>query len=244
MQIWPTAYYFMEPVTPKVITNERRETWRNVALLLLVALVVVGGSFFIDIQDLSAGVARAGIWGPVLLVVLKASTIVFAPLSGSPLYPLAGALFGPWWGLLYIMLGESLGGSIAFWLSRKYGGVVARRFLSQKNFAFLAAALSYMETVKGLLVARVVFSPLQEVVCYAAGLTRIAFALFFIIHTVVGVIPAALLVWFGSALAVAGSSWGILGVFLLGSAASAFGVYIFFRFVHSRALASVEENKV
>jgi hypothetical protein len=75
-------------------------------------------------------------------------------------------------------------------------------------------------------------------------LTRIAFALFFIIHTVVGVIPAALLVWFGSALAVAGSSWGILGVFLLGSAASAFGVYIFFRFVHSRALASVEENKV
>ena len=104
----------MEPIAPEVFKSERRETVRNVILLLLVALVVIGGSFLIDIEELSAFVARAGLWGPLALILLKASTIVFAPLSGSPLYPLAGALFGPWWGLLYIMLGESLGGSIAF----------------------------------------------------------------------------------------------------------------------------------
>jgi membrane protein implicated in regulation of membrane protease activity len=60
----------------------------------------------------------------------------------------------------------------------------------------------------------------------------------------VGVIPAALLVWFGSALAVAGSTGGVLLVLLIGSAASALGVYIFFRFVSPRALALVKEDKV
>ncbi len=212
------------------------------ALLLLVVAVIVVGSFFIKIEDLEGWVAQTGLWGPLVLVLLKASTIVFAPLSGSPLYPLAGALFGPWYGLLYIVLGDMLGAVISFYLSRRYGRALVMRFLSQGNIKFLDAALSYMGTLKGFLIARILFSPLPEIASYGAGLTKLPFLPFFVIHSVIGLVPAFILVWFGASLSLASGPWGLLAILLVGSFVAGLGILIFFKFVQPRALAVAEEE--
>ncbi|MEK7208264.1 MAG: VTT domain-containing protein [Patescibacteria group bacterium] len=228
-----------ESQLPKTIwKTERKETVRNLALLLFVVALIVCGSFFISIEELAGLVARAGFWGPLLLVLLKASTIIFAPLSGSPLYPLAGAVFGGWWGLLYIVLGDMLGATVSFWISRLYGRKLVARLLSKSNLAFLETALSYMGTLKGFLIARVLFSPLPEVASYGAGLTKLPFVPFFLIHSSVGLVPASMLVWFGASLALAAGPLGIIAILLAGSLAAGLGVLIFFFFVQPKALMS------
>ncbi len=225
---------------------ERREVVQNLLWLLFFVALMVGGSFFISIEELATLVARVGFWGPLLLVVLKASTIVIAPLSGSPLYPLAGALFGGWFGLLYIVLGDMLGAVISFYISRQYGKKVVTRFLSASNLKFLDIALSYMGSVKGFLIARILFSPLPEVASYGAGLTQIAFWPFFFIHSSIGLVPATILVWFGASLSLSSGPLGLLAILLVGSAAAGVGVFIFFKFVQPQALAAAiqEEQRV
>ncbi len=217
---------------------ERHEVVQNFLWLFFFVALLVGGSFFISIEELAALVARAGFWGPLLLVVLKASTIVIAPLSGSPLYPLAGALFGGWFGLFYIVLGDMLGAVVSFFISRRYGKKVVARFLSASNLKFLETALSYMSSVKGFLIARVIFSPLPEVASYGAGLTTLPFWPFFFIHGTIGLVPASILVWFGASLSLGSGPLGLLAILLAGSVVAGAGVFVFFKFVQPRALAA------
>ncbi len=221
---------------------ERRETVQSLALLFIIVLFVALGSFFISIEELQSFVARAGLWGPLLLILLKASTIIFAPLSGSPLYPLAGVLFGPVYGLIYIVLGDMLGAAVSFMISRIYGKSVVERFLSKSNLAFLDTAISYMGTIKGFIITRIIFSPLPEVASYAAGLTKLRFVPFFIIHSTIGVIPAAILVWFGASLSFVESPWGLSAILLVGSVAAGVGMFIFFKFVQPKAVAEAKEE--
>ena len=233
-----------EILEPKKLWGlEKKETIQNVVMLLGVVAIIVVGSFFISIEQLGALVGRIGIFGPLLLIALKASTIVFAPLSGAPLYPLAGALFGPWRGFFYIVLGDMLGAVISFFISRLYGRAVVARFLSKGNLAFLETALSYMSSLKGFLIARIIFSPLPEVASYGAGLTSLPFLPFFVIHSVVGLVPAAILVWFGASLGVAQGPLGLLVILLVGSAAAGLGVLIFFKFIQPRALRAAAETE-
>ncbi len=222
---------------------ERREAVQNILWLFLFVGLMVAASFFISIEELAALVARAGFWGPLLLIVLKASTIVIAPLSGSPLYPLAGALFGGSIGLLSIVLGDMLGAVISFYISRRYGKAVVARFLSASNLKFLDTALSYMGSVKGFLIARILFSPLPEVASYGAGLTTIPFWPFFFIHSVVGLVPAMVLVWFGASLSLSSGPFGMLAILLVGSVAAGVGVFAFFKFVQPRVLAAAKQEE-
>jgi uncharacterized membrane protein YdjX (TVP38/TMEM64 family) len=65
-------------------------------------LVIVGLTFLFDMEKIQEWIKTAGIWAPLIFIFLKTSTIVIAPLSGSPLYPLVGLLFGFWPGILYV----------------------------------------------------------------------------------------------------------------------------------------------
>jgi uncharacterized membrane protein YdjX (TVP38/TMEM64 family) len=179
------------------------------ALLSLAGLVVVIGGLYLllhyfGITQVQQAVESAGVWAPLVFVVAKASTLVIAPLGGSPLYPLGGVLFGFWDGVLYVMLGDLLGGTIAFWISRIFGRSVAERFLGDDR-RFLGKALRMMGTPKGFLIARICFSGLQEIAAYGAGLTRLRFVPFIAIHAAVNLLPVMLLVWMGFELT--GDNW-------------------------------------
>jgi len=144
-------------------------------------------------------VVKAGVWAPVVLVMVKASTIVFAPLSGGFLYPLAGTLFGFGKGFGLVVLGDAIGGAISFWISRTFGRAAVERLLG-KETRKLARVLDLIGTVRGFFVARVIFIMSQDLMSYAAGLTRLPVIPFFVIHVGVGLAPNALLTWSGSLL--------------------------------------------
>ncbi|MEK7612636.1 MAG: VTT domain-containing protein [Patescibacteria group bacterium] len=186
---------------------------------LISLTVIVGGLYLVfryfGITEVEAAVERAGLWAPLVLVVAKAATIVIAPLGGSPLYPLAGALFGFWKGTGLLILGDALGGTIAFYLSRIFGRHLVEKLIGGDQ-QFLGRALRMMGSVKGFFIARVCFMPLPEVVAYGAGLTRINFFPFILIYTPVGAIPAMVLAGVGSVLTM--GDWWILPAALFAGA--------------------------
>ena len=133
---------------------------------------------FIGFENIHDKVERLGAFGPALLITLKASTLVFAPLGGSPLYPISGALFGFWKGLLYMVSGDVLGAVISFYISRRLGKRIAEYFLSKPGMKVAESMLQYLGTFKGLAQARLFVLGFPEAVNYAAGLTKIPFVQF------------------------------------------------------------------
>ncbi|MEK7135121.1 MAG: VTT domain-containing protein [Patescibacteria group bacterium] len=112
----------------------------------LTVLVIIAIAYFIDLSSVKVWVEQAGVWGPLVFILLKTSTIVIAPLSGSPLYPLVGLLFGFWPGFLYVVVGDALGYSIAFLLSRIFGKKLINKFLSNQEEGTLGKVIAHAGT--------------------------------------------------------------------------------------------------
>ncbi len=215
----------------------------NIVGLVLV-FAVIGVTFhFFDFAAVLAGVERAGIWAPLLLILAKVSTLVFAPLSGAPLYPLAGAVFGVWWGTLYIIIGDLIGSIISFYISRLFGRRVVERF-ARGNVPLIDKVLRVMETTKGFLVARICFIALPEAVTYAAGLTRIPFLKFIIISTAIGAVPTLILSGAGAWLSLGQNTPMALLLTAIGLLAAAGGAIFFFRMTKrvTESVPSVEKE--
>lgn len=180
---------------------------------------------YFDAKTLGGYVERAGIWAPLALIAVKASTIVIAPLGGAPLYPLAGALFGFWGGVLYLMIGDAIGASISFWLSRIYGRRIVNHFFPDNET--IRRVLHAFGTFRGFLVGRVALIALPELISYAAGLTRIRFLTFFIVFNVIEIFPTALLAAIGTFLTQSNGSFIYTALLVLGAFVCGGGMFLF-----------------
>ena len=76
-------------------------------------------------ERLKTTILGFGLWAPLLYIGFYAlASLLFIP--GSPLTLVGGALFGPWLGTLYTVIGATTGAVLAFMLSRAVG----HRFIS------------------------------------------------------------------------------------------------------------------
>ena len=190
-----TRYH--SPVMDSIRAMIKKDTIINAILVLgtlafLFFLVRVLGE-----ENLKAYVESAGAWAWLALILAKASTMVFAPLSGALLYPLAGTLFGFWPGFLLALAGDALGGVISFWISRIWGKKIVERMLGEDNL-LLTKARDMMGTAKGFFIARALLSPVPEIATYAAGLTKLPFYQFLAIHVALDTVPVAFFVGVGA----------------------------------------------
>src|SRR3989344_6945096 len=88
---------------------------------IIIILLFVVSIHMIKSGSLVNQIDSFGVLAPIIFVLLKMSTLVIAPLSGTPLYFIAGSLFGNFYGLVLSLLGDALGSVICFFLSRFYG---------------------------------------------------------------------------------------------------------------------------
>ena len=177
-----------------------RDVVKNIFWLGITIVAVYMFARFMGIGAMRERVAASGIWGPLIVITLKASTLVLAPLGGSPLYPIAGAVFGFRLGFIYTFIGDLLGITIAFYISRIFGRKIVRYFVTGPGMHIVDAILRYLGTMRGLLQARLIFFSFPEGVTYAAGLTTIPFWKFLAVVVPVGILPHVALVAFGEAL--------------------------------------------
>jgi uncharacterized membrane protein YdjX (TVP38/TMEM64 family) len=150
---------------------------------ILVSIIVFFAAIkLINDGTLEAKVASLGLWAPLVIVLLKASTLVFAPLGGVPLYIIAGALYGPATGLVITFVGDTLGSVICFALSRRYGRRVVNFFAGSMNAGKIERVIGVLNGTRSYIKARIAFTSLPELLAYAAGLSKINFWKFFVLH--------------------------------------------------------------
>lgn len=206
----------------------------NIWGILITVGVLVALSFFIDLGTVRSFIERAGVWAPVLFIILKASTVIIAPLSGAPLYPLVGAFFGFIPGLIYAIIGDFIGYTTAFYISRRFGYPVVRRFIEHKEHGLLSRIVSHVGTAKGFLHACLTLGALPELLSYGAGLSKLPYRVFIVIIVPLSGIISTLLVLFGSTIS-GSDSLGLVFLLPLGGAlVMGAGAFLFYRAISKK----------
>ena len=82
-------------------------------------------------DSLGTFLERAGFWAPlVYMLVYAAGVCLFIP--GTLLTGLGAAIFGPYWGFLWVWFGAMLGASAAFFIGRTLGREFAASLIGDK----------------------------------------------------------------------------------------------------------------
>lgn len=167
-------------------------------------------------ERLETLVARAGLWGPVLIATLMTIAVVASPIPSAPIALAAGAAYGHLWGTVQVVIGAELGALIAFGLARVLGHDVLRRVFGDRVDAGLLGSQNALTAT--VLASRLMPFVSFDMISYAAGLSRLH-AWRFALATLAGIIPASFLLAHFGGEAVSGdlgrATWAVLGLGLL-----------------------------
>jgi uncharacterized membrane protein YdjX (TVP38/TMEM64 family) len=171
----------------------------------VIGFVVVTVALLVAINRLGTdgirqAIESAGPFAPLVYIFVKALTFTIAPLSSGPIQLFAGVLFGLIPGTLYTLLGEVIGGSINFWLARRYGRAVVTRLVGDDGMARVDQFVNQIVDWKTLIYARVFLFSIYDFISYAVGFAKLQFRSYLIISTVFGVIPTFIAALLGTAL--------------------------------------------
>ncbi len=160
------------------------------ASVLFVGLVL-GALIYFDAQDqvleLFAWLEAQGAWGPVLFILIMMLAVVFV-LPGLVLTTGAGFMFGVVAGSAYVVIGTTLGATIAFLVARYCFGEAAARFVLRRAKLNLIADELTPQGWKIVLLTRLVpFFPFK-LSNYVFGLARFSLP-GFVGGTFAGIIP-------------------------------------------------------
>ncbi|MDO8566752.1 MAG: VTT domain-containing protein [bacterium] len=182
------------------VVQTHTEVVRNLAFIA----VSIGAAYVvivtIGVDRLREVVASAGILGPIAIVLVKMSTIIIVPLGGGPVYAIAGAVFGFWNGLLLTLIGDVLGFSAAFYISRLWGRSVVQFFVPKAQWSTVENILVRGSQLRPFIKARIAFVALPEVFAYTAGLSTVSFLAFLPVQMIPHIPTMILVVFFGDAL--------------------------------------------
>jgi uncharacterized membrane protein YdjX (TVP38/TMEM64 family) len=147
--------------------------------LLFVAFIIVAiyvirftrvKEFFTQ-AALSDFLETAGFWAPLIfMLVYGVGVCLFVP--GTLLTALGAAIFGAYWGFLYVWIGAMVGASAAFWIGRTLGREFAASLIGDR-------LIKYDDTIERngfatVLYLRLVYFPFI-LMNYGMGLTKVRF---------------------------------------------------------------------
>lgn len=117
--------------------TSRKKTVIKASLLvafIIVAVYIVRFTTvkeFLTRETLGNFLDAAGLWAPLVFILIYAVGIcLFIP--GTLLTALGAAIFGPYWGFLYVWIGAMAGASAAFWIGRTLGREFAASLIGDR----------------------------------------------------------------------------------------------------------------
>ena len=134
-----------------------------------------------DRQRLQSWIEKAGVWAPALFVAVQTVQVVIFIIPGEVAQAAAGYLFGVWLGILYSVIGITVGAGCNYLVGRRLGVPFLRRLLGEARMEhFLSVANSYRGRLGFFLFFLIPGIP-KDVLCYVAGTGRIGFLTFLLI---------------------------------------------------------------
>jgi uncharacterized membrane protein YdjX (TVP38/TMEM64 family) len=169
--------------------------WRRVAagvaLLAVLAVAVLALRHGGGLPDIRQAVQTAGIWAPLLFVLLQ-GMITVIPVPRTVFTVAAGVLWGGITGVLLAVAGTSLAAGVAYWLVRLLGARFVERHAHRRGIVWVRARLDrsgLLAMVSLRLIPAVPFSVMN----YASALAGVRFAPY-LLGTVLGVLPGTIAV--------------------------------------------------
>ena len=156
---------------------DRKRAMIKASMLVVFVLAAIYIVKFTPIKDYLTAEALAdfldlaGFWAPLVFVlVYTAGICLFLP--GTLLTGLGAAIFGPYWGFLYVWVGAMAGASAAFWIGRTLGREFAASLIGDKLKRYDdAIERNGFATVLYLRLVYFPFTPMN----FGMGLTRVRF---------------------------------------------------------------------
>jgi len=147
-------------------------------------------------EAMQKAIVKSGHWGPLVYILaytLRPLTLLPASIPSAA----AGLLWGPFWGMIFTLIGENLSAGFAFYLARFLGQDWLIGFREHPLIKRVDTHL-VENGVMTVLFLRLVFVPF-DLLNFACGLTKMRY-LDYAIGTAIGIVPGALIfVLFGSA---------------------------------------------
>ena len=113
---------------------------------------------------------NAGIWAPISFVLIRLLTVVIAPLRLGPITTLMHRAFGLWPSLLYTVLVITIGSTLNYFVSRRWGNKIIGFFFGPDILKTIDIyAQKYLD--KDFKTTTLMFLSNFELMGYAAGLT-------------------------------------------------------------------------
>ena len=153
-------------------------------LITTISAVLIYIQNRIGLEKIKEVIVEAGIWGPILYILLHLLTHIVAPLQGSPFFILAIAIFGKW-AIIYTYIVSVISSFTNFWISRKLGRDIVTKLVSKDGMVKIDHIASSQEGVKTLIIMRFFQGYITDFVSYAAGLTSIDFKKYYLISVLV-----------------------------------------------------------
>jgi uncharacterized membrane protein YdjX (TVP38/TMEM64 family) len=140
-----------------------------IAAILLIRFTPVKA--YLTADALGSFLETAGLWAPILYMAIYAVGVCLF-LPGTLLTGLGAAIFGAYWGFLYVWIGAMMGASAAFFIGRTLGREFAASLIGEKLKKYDdAIERNGFATVLYLRLVYFPFTPMN----FGMGLTKVRF---------------------------------------------------------------------
>ncbi len=158
-------------------SNSRKKAWVKAGVLVAFILFSIYLVRFTSIKEiltlkvLGEYLDRAGFWAPLFFILFYSVGIcLFVP--GTLLTGLGAAIFGPYWGFVYVWIGAMIGAGAAFLIGRTLGREFAASLIGDK-------LRQYDESIErngfaAVLYLRLIYFPFT-LMNFGMGLTKVHF---------------------------------------------------------------------
>lgn len=152
-------------------------------LLILSGFLILSRAIaqWIGVDEIRTFAATYPILAPLIIVVIKAVTIIFAPLSGTATYAIAGTLFPLWEWMLYMSIGNLLGICTTYRLGRRFWLSIIWRMFGSGGVDQTHHIIDRIRQPKTFVITRIVLFPLEDLINYVAGMAKTPFWLFLLV---------------------------------------------------------------
>jgi len=173
----------MNKVSEKIseFVHRRKISWKTDVLWLIIIILVIlvfifFDSFFPSPEEVEEWTGQFGAYGPLVIIGIIIIETIIAPIPGTLVPIVIGALYGIWPGILYAWVGNMIGSIIAFWIARKLGRPGVKRIISEEKIQRYDGYLHR----RRIMIWVAYFIPLLplDVLSFVIGLSQIRFRFF------------------------------------------------------------------
>ena len=167
----------------------KRVIYTLISLLLITLLIYFSTRY--SSQEISQIISKAGILAPILYILIQIAGQIFAPLSTSALFVAGFIMFGRV-AVLYAVITWLISSITNFYLARKYGKRVLKRFIGEQGVERIEGIAQRIDN-KTFFILRLSTFYINDFTSYAFGLTKISFKRYYL-STIISMIPWAVIV--------------------------------------------------